>query len=120
MLSKFNKNVLIISIIIFILAILLYGILVYSSINKMSNYPPIINDCPDYWDVSITSTGKKYCQTYHNINIGNYPIPNDYNYDISYTPDLDISCNNYKWAKEKNITWDGITNNSSLAHLCII
>lgn len=106
MLSNFNKITLMISMTILIIVLALYSVVLYSS-KQNSNYPPIKNDCPDYWDVVERDSGETTCRTKHNINSGNLTIPQD------YTP-KNVLCNDYIWAKTNNITWDGITNNSKI------
>ena len=108
MLSNFNKITLIIALTILIIVLALYGVVLYSSMQN-SNYPPIKNDCPDYWDVSMNSSNKMTCEIKHYINSGDIDI-DKFPY---YTPE-NVLCNDYKWAKENNITWDGITNNSKI------
>jgi len=82
-----------------------------------SAYPPIISDCPDYWNVEYDSvTGKKKC-TNNSINSGYnttnkcrvYPITQ---FNATGTSVDDMVCAKYKWSKDCNIHWDGITNNS--------
>ena len=70
MLSNFNKITLIVSMTILIVVLALYGVVLYSSMQN-SNYPPIKNDCPDYWDVS-EKDGKMSCEIKHNINSGDF------------------------------------------------
>jgi|TARA_B110000858_G_scaffold198335_2_gene264064 hypothetical protein len=105
MLSNFNKITLMVSMTILIVVLALYGVVLYSSMQN-SNYPAIKNDCPDYWDVS-EGDGKMSCEIKHNINSGDFTAPAD------YIPKNDL-CDDYKWAKKNNITWDGITNNSKI------
>ena len=51
MLSRFNKIVLIIATIVLIVSLLILGYFLNVALLNDS-YPPVINQCPDYWDVS--------------------------------------------------------------------
>lgn len=112
----FNKTVLLIASVLLILGLIIIGYLIVTNVQNYS-YPPIISDCPDYWDVNYDSANKKICKN-NSINSG---IANssyncrDYSVDLfkaSGTSINDIICEKYKWAKKCNIQWDGITNNS--------
>jgi hypothetical protein len=116
MLGSFNKTVLIVACILLILGLVLIGLFISKNIEKAA-YPPVVGDCPDYWDVGYnTSTNKKTC-TSNSINIGRVQPPRCRNYaaqnfDANGTSVDDIICSKHRWAKECNIHWDGITNNS--------
>tara|TARA_B100000287_G_C20458218_1_gene712235 strand:- start:48 stop:452 length:405 start_codon:yes stop_codon:yes gene_type:complete len=112
-LNKFNKTILFSAIVILIIVLIIIGVMLnYSLFNE--NYPPIISDCPDYWDVSLNSDNQVAC---HNIvrqntgtcNNNTYPVEQFYAYASN---PKDVICAKYKWAKECNISWDGITNNN--------
>ena len=115
----FNKTVLLIASVLLIL-----GYLIVKNVQNYS-YPPIISDCPDYWDVAYDSAKNKICQN-NSINSG---IANSSNNCRNYPVDLfkasgssinDIICEKNKWAKRCNIQWDGITNNSQACKITTI
>lgn len=124
MLTFFNKTVLIVATIILIISLILLGISLLKSILN-HKYPPIISDCPDYWDVSFNNGLN--CINKNNINVGTLgsdtTIPNNKdNSDVKYFPpgyfkmpeiegETNI-CKKYKWALDNDVVWDGITNNS--------
>jgi hypothetical protein len=72
---------------------------------KTAAFPPLVNQCPDFFDYTGTTcvdTNRKYGES------------------IAYALDLSnplyaettatSACNKRKWAKERGVTWDGITN----------
>jgi hypothetical protein len=112
MLGNFNKSVLIVASVLLILGLIIIGFFITKSIEN-SSYPPIISDCPDYWDVAYNADNKKIC-TPNSINDGktscrNYPLAN---FTAFGSTEADILCAKKKWAKDCNIHWDGVTNNS--------
>ena len=115
MLGNFNRTVLLIASVLLILGLIIIGFLIVKSVQD-SAYPPVISDCPDYWNVKYDSvTQNKKCVN-NSINPGldsdecrNYPVSL---FSVNGSSDADIICAKNKWAKRCNIHWDGITNNS--------
>jgi len=116
MLGNYNKTVLVVASVLLILGLVIIGFFITST-QKNSSYPPVISDCPDYWDVGYDTSNKKTC-TARTINVGpasasadcrSYPVAS---FNVSGTSDNAIICEKNKWAKRCNIHWDGITNNS--------
>ena len=114
MLTTFNKSVLFVSTILLIIGLIVIANFIMKN-KETEVYPPVISDCPDYWDVDYDRQGKKQCKNNLYINDG-YSTPNCRTYPHALfsangsSPD-DIICEKNKWAKECNIHWDGITNN---------
>ena len=112
-LNKFNKIVLFSAIVILIIVLIIITIsLNYALFN--ANYPPVISDCPDFWDVSLNNDNQIICNNVVRHNRGickndSYPASEFYNYASNYD---DVICAKYRWAKKCNISWDGITNNN--------
>ena len=114
MLGNYNKTVLVVASVLLIFGLVIIGFFITST-QKNYTYPPVIGDCPDYWDVGYDTNKKKIC-TNRSINSGltsndcrAYPVAL---FSASGTSDNDIICEKNKWAKRCNIHWDGITNNS--------
>lgn len=115
MLGNFNRTVLLVASVLLILGLIIIGFFTVKTVED-SAYPPIISDCPDYWNVSYDSvTQNKKCQN-NSINSGvntprcrNYPLSE---FSASGTSINDVICAKNKWAKSCNIQWDGISNNS--------
>jgi hypothetical protein len=92
-------------------------------------YPPVISQCPDYWDVSgnmcinnIDSDGISIVngisnpETVYKANPHNYVDrscninPSD---PIWLSNGLTPTCNQKNWANGLNIMWDGVSNYNS-------
>ena len=116
--NAFQKTVLTISVFVLIISLIILGIFLSKSLLEES-YPPIISDCPDYWDVSYSDVDKIDCINNSTINSGNGTI------DCREFPVIqfktgephDILCEKYKWSKKCGIHWDGVTNNSKACDL---
>jgi hypothetical protein len=114
MLGNFNRTVLLVASILLILGLIIIGFFSVKNVED-SAYPPIISDCPDYWNVTYDNNQKKKCRN-NSINSGvasdrcrNYPVSE---FSASGSSVNDIICAKNRWAKSCNIQWDGITNNS--------
>ena len=113
-LNKFNKTILFSAIVILIIALIVIGIMLrYAMFN--ASYPPVISDCPDYWDVSLNSNNQINCINISQRNKGTsynntYPVDNFYSETSNKN---DVICAKYRWSKDRNISWDGITNNNN-------
>lgn len=116
MLGNFNITVLIVATVLLILGLIIIGFFIVKSIED-SEYPPVISDCPDYWDVDFSNNLIKCENNNAAINKGStattecpaYPIAD---FNDATKSDADILCRKHKWAKKCDIQWDGITNNS--------
>jgi uncharacterized protein YxeA len=113
MITYFNKIVLIVATILLILGLIIISIMIIKTLEG-ETFPPVVTDCPDYWNVTYNSGGDTICKDNH-INSGystnqcrNYPTTK---FNANGTSANDIICEKFKWAKECNIHWDGITNN---------
>jgi len=114
MLGSFNITVLIVATVLLILGLIIIGFFIVKSIED-ADYPPVISDCPDYWKVGYDGTNK-IC-TKNSINSGITTISGCLQYPVARFNEIgtsvdDMICNKYKWSKDCNIHWDGITNNS--------
>ena len=113
MITKFNKMVLMVATILLILGLIIIGIIIVRTLEG-EDFPPVVTDCPDYWNVTYNSANEIICKN-NNINSGhssnrcrNYPTAT---FTVNGTSEADKMCEKQKWAKECNINWDGITNN---------
>lgn len=117
MFNKFNSIVLEVATIILIIVLAIIGILMYYSAKK-SDFPPVVSECPDYWNVESTSNdGKTICKNILKINPNNVSDTNSCNIvdtiNFKGASDIDTICNKYKWASKCGVVWDGITNNNA-------
>lgn len=72
-------------------------------------YPPVVGDCPDYWD-SAEEGGKQICKNTKNIGTCGKTM----NFLSPQFVGMDGICNKAKWAKSCELSWDGITNVSDV------
>lgn len=121
--NTFQKTVLTISVIVLIFSLIILGIFLAKSLFEDS-YPPVISDCPDYWDVTYNENDQVVCKNTSTINKGRGDVPggecNDYpvnTFLASGSQNEDILCEKYKWSKKCDITWDGVTNNNKACDL---
>ena len=93
---SFQKTVLTVAIVLFIILMLLIAVMMTSAKNN-EVYPPQIGQCPDYWQ--LVAGGK--CLNSQNLG-KNCTSPMDFS-------KMDNK-KKFDFAKGCNITWDGITN----------
>ena len=111
-----------------ILILTIVGTLMSSGISNQM-YPPVISQCPDYWDIShnicinnIDSNGKSKVNgisnplTAYNANPAIY-VDSSCNISPSsavwLSNGLTPTCNQKNWANGLNIMWDGVSNYNS-------
>ena len=114
---NFQKIVLSTAIVVFIILMIFIAILLYRSKYDVA-FPPTISQCPDYWidmqDQNGSSDLDNSSQTCTNVkNLGNVSCDKTMDFTDSFWQGATGTCNKYKWAKSCDLTWDGITNNSS-------
>lgn len=76
--------------------------------NKLSlTYPPVTANCPDYWvDQSVGDSSN--CINVKNLGKSSESCPNKMNFNTSLFSSV---CAKSVWAKNCDLTWDGVTNN---------
>ena len=100
--NSFQHIIMITAIIILIICLIVIGVALHA--NETSNiYPPVIADCPDYWEASNSGCINTYDLGYNTASCKNQNIKT-----------LTSNCNKQTWARNCNLTWDGITNNVDL------
>tara|TARA_Y100000741_G_scaffold51210_4_gene35079 strand:+ start:5771 stop:6106 length:336 start_codon:yes stop_codon:yes gene_type:complete len=105
--NSFQKTIITISTIILIISLILVSTFLSKALME-ETYPPIIADCPDYWDVTYDTTNNIICSNKTTINEGRQH--NDKCKNINITQDMDI-CQKSQLARECDLAWDGVTNN---------
>ena len=112
---NFQKIILVIATLVLILLLVLIGFTLSKS-KKSEAWPPIVGACPDYW-IDLSGNGES-CFNSHKL--GKCNLPGDGN-DNNNTMNFNQSpfntdtgnCSKYKWAKNCQVTWDGITSGVS-------
>lgn len=126
--DSFQIIVLVIAVIVLIIILAVIGVTLGKLKNKVV-YPPIANQCPDYWRVAsdnksctipvqgALNAGKIYVNNTINFTA---PVPG-YNRDrntIDFTDpgwvlNKSSVCNQKLWAEQYGVVWDGVTNYNS-------
>ena len=102
----FQQTVTTIAIVILIITLCVIGIMLYRA-KYNTIYPPVIANCPDYWEAS-----GNYC--INSMNLGNSKCNVPMDFTKPQWSSSNSMCQKYKWAKSCNLTWDGITENADL------
>ena len=132
MLGEFQKSLVNILGIILIICLVIFFIMILY-INREQKFPPVIGDCPDYWLSSkyfdnkdnldmiedvLTKTelenneGGSKCVNVKKLGNPNCSKIMDFN-EVPFNT-VNGLCDKYKWAKDCDLTWDGITNNKTI------
>ena len=116
MLNNFNSSVLQIATIILIIILIIVGMFMYY-LSYNAIYPPVISECPDYWDVVKDSNDRVICENKLKINpkaASNTDSCNRVD-PVNFTGPTtdDTVCNKYNWSRTCNVVWDGITNSNA-------
>ena len=105
---EFQRFIANIALLILALALVVIGITMYRSKNKFVGDDVIIGECPDYW-VMQNINNQNVCV--NTKNLGNKKCSTNMNFMMPHWSSIDGNCKKYNWAKECDLTWDGITNN---------
>lgn len=108
MVFNFQMIVLIVAVVILIIMLTVIIIALYNKKYKQV-FPPVISNCPDYWE-DKSSGDSSNC-----VNIKGLGTCGVKSKDFSGTDWTSSNglCNKARWARNCNLTWDGITNNPS-------
>tara|TARA_B100000900_G_C20508106_1_gene686788 strand:- start:14 stop:373 length:360 start_codon:yes stop_codon:yes gene_type:complete len=112
---NFQRKVLLVSSILFILTGIFIIYVIYN--DKFSKvFPPVVASCPDYWlDQQIQdSMGNQKSKCVNVKKLGTCPEQSSKSFDEPQWLGPSGECRKSKWAKQCNLTWDGITNNSKV------
>jgi hypothetical protein len=113
----------------FVLFVVIIGFTIYTIVNskKDAKWPYSVNNCPDYWiereienedgstiNACINTKDLGTCDNnlYYNMDTMEYPN-NDGTY-IKFNSGPVADQSKCRWAKSCDLTWDGITNKSSM------
>jgi len=102
----FQNLVIIIATILLIISLCIIGFGLYRQ-KYNSIYPPVIPNCPDYWDVS-----GNFCINDKELGNRNCKEPMDFT-KPQWSGNNGL-CAKYNWSKRCNIAWDGISNNHDI------
>ena len=115
---NFQQIVLLIACIVLIGTLILIGVSL-KNVNKNVKFPPVVSDCPDFWQ-NVSQDGKTgLCENVNNlgtISDNCSTIPNNMDFNQSQYQGPEGLCEKKTWANNCNLTWDGITNNSAVCY----
>jgi hypothetical protein len=80
-----------------VLLIAAYIMIYFTLVDNNKNWPPSVAKCPDYWVYNAT-TDKCVDGSDENKT-----------YPVNETLTQQSTCDKYKWAKEKKVSWEGIS-----------
>jgi hypothetical protein len=101
---NFQLTVLKVAGVILILALGFVGYSLYY-LNKKAKYPPVIGECPDYWE-RTEKNGKYVCTNPKKLG----SCGNEMDFSGVQYSGAGGNCSKSQWAKKCNLSWDGITN----------
>ena len=104
---NFQKTTIMVGSIALIILLLVFAYQIYNEKYK-SVYPPVVSECPDFWE---NNSNDNPSRCFNVKNLGSESCAKTMDFSQSSWTGSEGSCNKYKWAKECDITWDGITNN---------
>ena len=108
---NFQKIVLSIAIVVFIILMIFIAILLYRSKYDVT-FPPNVSQCPDYWIDDGSSKNGSLCKNVKNL--GKPSCKKEMDFSSSLWSGHRGLCNKSRWAKSCDLTWDGITNNNKI------
>ena len=103
----FQRTVMTVSIVLLVLSLVLIGIALYRQKYSDITFPPVVAECPDYWK-NVSTDNQIECENVKKLGTCDVMIKNFTGQSL---------CEKQKWAKECEIVWDGITNNSEACDL---
>jgi len=107
--ASFQNIVMIVAIIMLIICLILVGVALYNQ--KFSTaFPPVVADCPDYW-LDKSDGDSSNCENVKNL--GRDSCSKTMDFSTSSWTGENGTCNRSRWASACDLTWDGVTNNSS-------
>ena len=95
----FNKIVILSATVVLCILLLTISITLTNAYNNIE-FPPISNLCPEYWDISYSSTGSVICNNVNNINASDNTHPDCKSPFIPENHDKD------DWIKKCKVEWD--------------
>jgi len=108
--ENFQKIVLILATIILIIILIFIGINL-ANLNSSQTWPPVIPQCPDYWEIDETGNKTK-CKNTLKLGTCSASSGTDYQLVDFNTPEFtgdNALCAKYNWANNCKVSWDGIT-----------
>jgi len=109
MARTFQQTTILIASVILIICFVVIGILLYRS-KYTKRFPPVVADCPDYW-LDMSEGDGSHCVNTKKLGTCN---KDSMNFSGPFWTGNDGLCRKYRWARECDLTWSGITNAGNL------
>jgi len=97
--------------ILFLIIILIYIAFMMHSNKVRLTYPPVTGSCPDYWVDQSTGSDSSNCINAKNLGKSSESCPKNMNFNTALFSGSNGLCAKSVWAKNCDLTWDGVTNN---------
>ena len=109
---NFQKKTLVICGVILVITLLVYAFISHNQL-KNALWPPVVGNCPDYWEYDNNGKCKntKKLASYNNTTDANCINP-----DFSKYQGNTGSCFKKKWADNCGYEWEGITDNKNICN----
>ena len=122
--NEFNTMVLNVAVIVFIIALVIVGYILYFSIRN-SSFPPFDTQCPTYYRLDASGQNCKFDESTYSSSI-TYPslavaptsgdncvtVPVSTFNGNGFSRD-EVLCAKNRWARRCGVFWDGVTNNQN-------
>ena len=104
----FEKKVLIVAGIILVVSLVLVLIFILMSKGNQK-YPPVESECPDYWELGPDPSDNQKLVCKNVKGLGDSSTPAELDPNRQDFQGVDGLCNKQNWAREHNVTWEGVT-----------
>lgn len=105
--ATFQSITMTVAIVLLVLCLIFIGSALYKSKYK-TQYPPVVADCPDYWLDMSHGDGSRCI---NKKGLGSSSCSKNMDFSGSFWTGDDGLCRKNKWARQCDLTWDGVTNN---------
>ena len=107
-LGSFQRIVTLITLILLVI-IFVFVILNLSFAKKKESWPPVVPDCPDFWETSQSDDGEVKCINTQDLGTCT-PANGDTHLEMNFnSAEFASNCAKYTWANNCGLAWDGIT-----------
>jgi hypothetical protein len=104
----FQTTVMMVATVFLIVALIIIGIGLWRATHG-AVFPPVQAECPDYW-LDFSKGDGSVCTNVKGLGSSACPVVMDFS-SPAYEGEAGL-CSKVKWARNCDLTWDGITNNS--------
>ena len=107
---EYKSTLSIVAIVLLIICLIAVAAMLSTQMSTMQ-WPPDVNDCPDYWEKKQKSGGDSGTICTNTRGLGKPDCETEVDFEsIKAYQGESGKCQKYLWAKSCNMSWDGITN----------